>query len=212
MKNKKRFIVHTIIIAIAYIALTMIANAFGMAKDIVQVRISDALMVMPYFTPAAIPGLFIGCFISNILVSLLPDPMTGKLIISSAANYYIIFGSLSTLLGAIFAYLLRKSKFTVGIPAIILNSITMPLLFHFVYRYEDSIAKCFMTVAIGEIISVGLLGTALLMGLEDSKDKLFPKDDNPDVGGLKTDGPDDKTMEMIREVQEKQALSENKED
>lgn len=173
-KGKTAKIIQTIVIAIAYIVLSYIADMFGMAKGIVQVRISDALCVLPYFTPAAIPGLFIGSIISNIIISLTEDPMTGKMVLSAAAQQYILFSGLSILAASIVSYCVRKFKFVVAIPPIVFNSITMPMIFHYVFRYEDSVAKCFMTVLIGEIISCGLLGTALLLALEDSKDKLFP--------------------------------------
>lgn len=175
-KGKKKYVIQTIAIALAYIILTIIADQFGMAKGIVQIRISDALMVLPYFTPAAIPGLFIGCLASNGIISYVQDPMTGKMILSSAAQYYIIFGSIATLCGAIGGYLLRKYKFVVSVPAIIFNTIAVPLIFKFAFRYEDSLLKCILTVGVGELISCGLLGTALLLGLEDSKDKIFPSD------------------------------------
>lgn len=176
-KGKLEKIIQTIVIAIAYIVLTYIADMFGMAKGIVQVRISDALCILPYFTPAAIPGLFIGSAISNVIISLTEDPMTGKMILSSAAQYYVIIESLVILIASIISYFLRKFKFVVCVPTIVINTITIPLIFHYIYRYEDSVAKCIMTVGIGEIISCGLLGTALLLALEDSKDKWFPSND-----------------------------------
>ena len=81
------FMAQAAMIAALYIVLTFIANAFGLANYAVQVRFSEALTVLPYFTPAAIPGLFIGCLLSNILTGCaLPD---------------IVFGSLATLLGAL---------------------------------------------------------------------------------------------------------------
>ena len=85
------FMAQAAMIAALYIVLTFIANAFGLANYAVQVRFSEALTVLPYFTPAAIPGLFIGCLLSNILTGCaLPD---------------IVFGSLATLLGALGTYM-----------------------------------------------------------------------------------------------------------
>jgi uncharacterized membrane protein len=64
MKHSKLFfITRGAIIAALYVALTFIANAFGLASGPVQVRLSEALTVLPYFTPAAIPGLFIGAIL-----------------------------------------------------------------------------------------------------------------------------------------------------
>jgi len=196
-KGKKVFIVQTIIIAAAYVVLTIIADMFGMAKNIVQFRISDALCVLPYFTPAAIPGLFFGCLIAN---SIVIGPPAGPGVIQelittgtvSIANmpylYDIIFGSLATLLGAIGAYLLRKYKFVVAIPPVIFNTVIVVLLFQYAYRYEDtSMFKCFCTVGVGELVSCGLLGTALILALEDNKEKLFPQMSKKTVSEDKAD-------------------------
>ena len=60
------YIVLSAIIAAAYVALTFFSNIFGLAYGPIQLRISEVLTILPVFTPAAIPGLTIGCFISNI--------------------------------------------------------------------------------------------------------------------------------------------------
>lgn len=93
--NKKNIYLLTqaAMIAALYVVLTFIANAFGLANYSVQVRFSEALTILPFFTPAAIPGLFIGCLISNILTGCaIPD---------------IIFGSLATLIAAFGTWKLR---------------------------------------------------------------------------------------------------------
>ena len=92
MNNQKSFntllLVQAAMIAALYVVLTFIANELGLASQAVQLRFSEALTVLPYFTPAAIPGLFIGCLLSNVLTGLaLPD---------------IVFGSIATLIGAVF--------------------------------------------------------------------------------------------------------------
>lgn len=70
------------IIAALYIVLTFFANALGLANSAIQIRFSESLCILPYFTKTAIPGLFIGCLLSNIMTGCaLPD---------------IIFGSLAT--------------------------------------------------------------------------------------------------------------------
>ena len=88
----------------------------------------------------------------------------------------IFIGSTATLVGCFISYLIRKKKFLVSIPPIIFNTVTVVLLFKYAYRYEDSSLKCLCTVGVGEIVACGLLGTALLLALEDSWDKWFPKD------------------------------------
>lgn len=110
MKNKKAyFITQAAVIAALYVVLTLFINAFDLASGAIQVRISEALTILPYFTPAAVPGLFIGCLLSNF--------MTG------AAIWDIIFGSLATLIGAIGTYLLRKWKWCAPLPPILSNTI-----------------------------------------------------------------------------------------
>ena len=72
-KNSKAlFIAHAAIIAALYVVLTLIANALGLANYAIQIRFSEALTILPYFTPAAIPGLFVGCILSNILTGCVP--------------------------------------------------------------------------------------------------------------------------------------------
>jgi uncharacterized membrane protein len=95
-QNQVTLLVHAAMIAALYVVLTFIANALGLASSAVQIRFSEALTILPYFTPAAIPGLLTGCLLSNILTGCaLPD---------------IIFGSLATLIGAVFTRKLRKYK------------------------------------------------------------------------------------------------------
>ena len=73
-KKNIQFLTQAAMIAAIYVVLTFVANAFGLANYAVQVRFSEALTILPIFTPAGIPGLFIGCLISNILTGCaIPD-------------------------------------------------------------------------------------------------------------------------------------------
>ena len=147
------------IIAALYIVLTFIANALGLANFAVQIRFSESLTILPYFTKAAIPGLFIGCLLSNILTGCaLPD---------------IVFGSLATLLGALITYALRKSKWLAPFGPIIANTIIIPFVLLYAYGIQP-LWFSFATVAAGEIISCGLLGMLLLFSLEKYRRVLFP--------------------------------------
>ena len=68
MRDKKViYITQAGVIAALYVVLTLMANALGLANYAIQVRFSEALTILPFFTPAAIPGLFVGCLLSNIL-------------------------------------------------------------------------------------------------------------------------------------------------
>lgn len=164
--SRTLYLAQAAMIAALYIVLTYIANVFGMANHAIQVRFSEALTILPYFTPAAIPGLFIGCFLGNILTGCaLPD---------------IVFGSLATLLGALGTYVLRKWKWCAPVCPIIANTIIVPLIL--IYGYGlllegMSLIQCLgfycLTVGAGEVISCGILGMILLTVLEKYKGRIF---------------------------------------
>lgn len=159
MKNKRvLFMTQAAMIATIYVVLTVVFAPFSFGQ--VQVRISEALTILPFFTPAAIPGLYIGCIIGNIIGgAILPD---------------IIFGSIATLIGAVFTYLLRKkSKFLAPVPAIISNTIIVPFVLYYAYGINLPIPLLMLGLLIGELISCGLLGMILLTSLEKHRYKIF---------------------------------------
>ncbi|MBQ8207425.1 MAG: QueT transporter family protein [Clostridia bacterium] len=144
------------IIAALYVVLTLLANMLGLANYAVQVRFSEALTVLPIFTPAAIPGLFIGCLISNLL--------------SGCVIWDVIFGSIATLLGALGTYLLRRHKLPALLPPILANTLIIPFVLVYAYGAEGALPFFMLTVGLGEIISCGILGY-LLIGLMNTKGK-----------------------------------------
>lgn len=157
-QSKTVYVTQTAMIAALYIVLTIIANAFGLASHSIQIRFSEALTILPFFTPAAIPGLTIGCLLSNILTGCaIPD---------------IIFGSLATLIGAVLTYLLRRSKWLAPIPPIAANTFMIPYVLLYAYGIRP-LWFSFITVAIGEIISCGFLGMLLLFTLNKYRTKIF---------------------------------------
>ena len=160
MNNKKAyFITQAAVIAALYVVLTLFINAFDLASGAIQVRISEALTILPYFTPAAVPGLFIGCLLSNF--------MTG------AAIWDIIFGSLATLIGAIGTYLLRKWKWCAPLPPILSNTIIIPFVLTYAYGIPGGIPFFMLTVGAGEVLSCGVLGMLLLFALQRYRNIIF---------------------------------------
>ena len=151
-QNKIRLITHAAMIAALYTVLTFLANALGLANYAIQVRFSEALTILPFFTPAAIPGLFVGCLVSNIL--------------TGCAFYDILFGSIATLIGAIGTYSLRKYRWLTPLPPIIANTIIVPFILCYVYALNGTIPFFMLTVGIGEVISCGIFGIALLICLD----------------------------------------------
>lgn len=147
MKNKPLYVAQAGVIAAMYVVLTLISNAFGLANGAIQVRISEALCILPCFMPAAIPGLFVGCIISNIL--------TGAIV------WDIVFGSIATLIGAIGTRMLREKRFLAVLPPIVSNTIIVPFILVYAYNIQGSLPLFMLTVGIGEIISVGVFGEIL---------------------------------------------------
>ena len=160
MNKKVKIITQSAVIAAMYTVLTLAAGAFGLAGGAVQLRISEAMTVLPYFTFSAVPGLFIGCIISNIL--------TGAIV------WDVIFGSIATLIGAIITYILReKSKWLAPIGPIAANTLIVPLVLSFAYGVKEALWFMFITVGIGEILSCGVLGMILLNALSKYSNKIF---------------------------------------
>lgn len=159
MNKKVLFIVHAGIIAALYVVLTFVANVFGLANHAVQVRFSEALTILPFFTPAAIPGLVLGCLLANILTGCaLPD---------------IIFGTLATLIGAVLTYRLRGNKWLAPLPPIAANTVIVPFILFYAYGFRP-LWFSFLTVGAGELISCGILGMLLLNILMKYKRYIFP--------------------------------------
>lgn len=159
MRNKNvLFLTHAAVIAAIYVVLTLVFQAISFGE--IQIRPAEALTILPAFTPAAIPGLFIGCIIGNTLGgSILPD---------------ILFGSLSTLIGACFTYLVRKqNKYLAPVPPILSNMIFVPLILKYAYGINLPIIFMILTVGIGELISCGVLGTSLYSALAKNQYKIF---------------------------------------
>lgn len=161
MKNtnqKSAFMTHAAMIAAIYVVLTYIFAPISFGD--VQVRIAESLTILPIFTPAAIPGLFIGCLIGNILGgAILPD---------------IIFGSLATLIGAVFTYMLRKnSQFLCVLPPMISNILIVPFVLKSGYGINLPIAFLMLTIGIGEVISCGVLGLILYYALRKYRKVIF---------------------------------------
>ena len=143
-------------IAALYVVLTFIANLAGLASGVIQVRLSEALTILPVFTAAAVPGLAVGCVLANLL--------------TGCAIWDVVFGSLATLIGAVGTRLLRgQSPVLAVLPPILSNIIIVPLVLQRVYGVEDAYWYLAMTVGAGEIISCGVLGLLLYRSLKNTK-------------------------------------------
>lgn len=149
------------VIAGLYVALTWISALLGLSgMGAIQLRLSEALCILPYFTAAAVPGVTVGCLLANLFTgAALPD---------------IIFGTLATCIGAIGTRCLRRNRYLAPLPPIVANTVIIPFVIRYAYTdVAESLSFLFVTVGIGELLSVGLFGMLLLFALEKHKHRIF---------------------------------------
>lgn len=162
MSKNTVYIAQAAVIAALYTLLTLIAAGFNLASGAIQVRFSEALTVLPFFTPAAIPGLTIGCLLSNILTGCaLPD---------------ILFGTAATLLGALGTRALRGHRFLCPLPPVLSNAVIIPFVLTYAYHIPGGIPFFMLTVGLGELVACMGLGQLLLQALLPLRRQLFGPD------------------------------------
>lgn len=158
MKNKKAlFITQGAVIAAIYVVLVVVFNYWSFGP--IQFRIAEVLTILPYFTPAAIPGLFIGCIIANVM--------------GGAVIWDIVFGSIATLIGAIGTYMLRKNKWLAPLPPVIANTLIVPFVLKYAYGAEELVPLLMVSIGASELVVCGVLGMLLLFALNKYKHIIF---------------------------------------
>lgn len=155
-------------IAAIYVVLCQIFAPISF-RD-VQVRIAEGLTILPFFTSAAIPGLFVGCVLGNLLGGAIPVD--------------IIFGSLATLIGALGTWAIgrwirrkhpasHRMKFLLPVPPILANALIIPFILYYGYGITVPIPIQIATVGAGEILSCGVIGMIILFALEKAGMRIF---------------------------------------
>lgn len=162
MKHKSLlYLTQGAMIAALYVLLTYAASLLGLASGVIQFRLSEMLCILACFTPAAIPGLYVGCLLANIL--------------TGAVVWDILFGPVATLVGALGTWLLRRNPYLAVLPPIAANVVIVPMVLKYAYMAEDAIPYLMLTVGVGEVVTCGVLGILLyyvvrryrrLLGLE----------------------------------------------
>lgn len=142
-------------VAALYAVLSYFGNLFGLTYGPIQCRFSEALCVLPFLFPAAVPGLFIGCLVTNLM--------------STVGPLDIVLGSLATLLAG---YLTAKmpSRWLAPLPPVICNGVIVGAMLAW---YETGFGPGFWglfafhgaTVALGELLACYILGSLLLTAL-----------------------------------------------
>lgn len=145
-ESKVTFLTRAAMIAAVYVVLCAAFAPISYGE--IQVRVAEALVILPFFTPAAIPGLFVGCVIANV--------MGGSIMLD------VVFGSLATLIGAVGSWHLRSNRFLVLLPPIMANTMIVPYVLRYGYGVPLPVPFMMLTVGIGEVIAVGVLGNVLL--------------------------------------------------
>jgi len=155
MGRSTKFIVQGGVIAAIYIALTLVFQPISFGY--MQVRISEALCILPFFTPAAVPGLFVGCAISNLLGS-------------QFSIVDMIVGSLATLLSALCTYKI-KNQWLAPLPAVLINAVMVGIMLGILLNLPLWLTM--LSVLIGQAISCYGIGLPLLLSLKKYGKKLF---------------------------------------
>ncbi len=158
-KSKALFLAYAGIIAALYTVLTVLIGAFGLSGGVIQLRLSEALCILPIFTPAAIPGLTVGCLISNLATGCIWQD--------------VIFGTLATLIGACGARLLRRIPYLAPLPTFAANTVIVPFVLAYAYGFEGGVGYFMLTVGIGEILSAYVLGILLFLALRQRASHIF---------------------------------------
>ena len=141
------------VIAAIYATLTLILAPFS--YGVMQIRVSEALTILPYFTPAAIPGLFVGCLVANMM--------------SPIGMIDMVLGSGATLIAAVCSYYLRNRPLLVPLPPVIANGAIIGSMLYYAYAVPMPLIACMLWVAAGELIACYLIGYPLLRILKKYK-------------------------------------------
>lgn len=143
------FIAQAGVIAALYTVLTLAIAPFSYGA--IQCRISEALCVLVIWFPAAVPGMTLGCFVSNLLN---PEGMVWA---------DLVFGTLATFIGVFVGRLLRKTPWLVPLPTVLANTLIIPFVLSYAYHVEDGILFLMLTVCVGEVIAAYGIGGILIL-------------------------------------------------
>lgn len=139
------------IIAALYAALTLLLQPISYSN--IQCRVSEALTLLPAVFPQAIPGLTLGCLISNLF-----NPM-------GATVYDVVFGTLATLIASILTYRIRGNLFLKALPPVVCNAVIVGLVLTYAYGI-DVLWLNILTVGLGEAVACYVLGVPMMKLLQ----------------------------------------------
>ncbi|MBE7065642.1 MAG: QueT transporter family protein [Ruminococcaceae bacterium] len=160
-KNRALFISYSAVIASLYVVLTFLSNIFSLSVGLIQFRFSEILAILPLFSITAIPGLTIGCLISNIL--------------TGCPLWDVLLGTLATLIGAIGTYFIGEKSYLLSLfPPILSNAIIVPIVYTIIYSFgNEGFIAWFCGVFVGEFVMIALVGSILYNILKKNQKNLF---------------------------------------
>ncbi|MEG2701379.1 MAG: QueT transporter family protein [Clostridia bacterium] len=137
------------IVAALYCGLTLAFQAISFGA--LQFRVSEALTLLAALFPQAVPGLALGCLLSNLL---------------GGANVYdIVFGTLATLMAAMLTWQLRRNVWLAALPPVLVNAVVVGLILTYAYGI-NALALNMLTVGVGQAVVCYALGVPMLKGLK----------------------------------------------
>ena len=159
MSKNVRFMTQAAAVAAVYVVLTLLFAPISFGQSGIECRISEALTILPMFTGAAVPGLFVGCVLANIF--------------GGGIIWDIVFGSLATLAAAYVCRLLRHNRWLAPAAAVIANAIVVPLVLRYGYGVNMSLPLLMLSIGVGEAISAYGLGQILISVLMKYRRQIF---------------------------------------
>ncbi len=158
MKSSARHLTQGGVIAALYVMLTMLSQSMGLASGQFQVRLGESLCLLPCFFPAAVPGLTVGCLLSNLLCG--------------APLWDVLAGTLATLLAAVATRRLSYSRVLAVLPPIAVNALLVPPVLKYAYGLPVGLPLLTVSVGVGQLLACGVLGQLVYSAIDKQKHRL----------------------------------------
>jgi len=154
-----RFLIQASLIAAIYTALCLILHPISFGFGGVELRVSEALTLLPVLTPAAVPGLFVGCLLANLL--------------GGATILDIVFGSLTTLAAALLTRKLRKWPTWAAVPPVLFNAVVVGALLKYAYGVALPLYICMLSIGLGQAVACFGIGLPMMKMMCRIPEKYF---------------------------------------
>ncbi|WP_434577781.1 QueT transporter family protein [Thermoanaerobacterium thermosaccharolyticum] len=156
MNKKTKKIVYGALIAALYAVMTIALAPISYGQ--IQVRVAEALTVLPFFSSYSILGLFVGCIIANM--------------VGGNGIFDIVFGSLATLISAVITYYIGKSnlkykRYLAPLPPVVINAVIIGIELNVVFKLP--LVASMLWVGLGEMVACYVLGLPLLLYIDKNE-------------------------------------------